>query len=160
MNAFVTTDQTKNLKQLLRVAKKFRREGTRIDMGSWGDTGNRRTAPKRSRILKGDCGTTVCLAGRCGLNPYFQDRGLVTQFTQGETFDENGRLALYVDHSFQGMSEYQLQQLFGLSHDATRQIFFGYNETTPKGRISKKRTLDRIVGAIKTAALAEHGVTL
>lgn len=66
-----------------------------FDMGAWG--------------YKNDCGTVACAAGHCGLDPWFQQRGLKLRFSKvreedrGDVYHETthiGRLSMGAEDFF------------------------------------------------------------
>jgi len=149
-------EQLRNVKKLLEVAAKFRNEGSKIDMDSWADSSDKK-APKLKDIYAGACQTTLCLAGRAGLAPYFRRRGLRTDFETRST--DYGYV--YVKEIFSFASDQDsLDEMFGFTNDQSNDIFYAENVYTKTGRLSKKLTLDFIVKNIKAAALENFGVNL
>lgn len=148
-----------HLRNLLRVAERFKNEKLELEMGSFADrfvypsedgkTTRRYKSPVEA-LRKPLCGTTVCFAGRAGLDRYFRKAGLRLEYTASDIY-------LYVD----GAPENQkLDEFFGVSSVAVDEIFYCDNEYTPTGKVSKAKTLKRIVKAIKRIGKEELGVEL
>jgi hypothetical protein len=150
-NMTTRRQQINNLKNLIRVAEEFRDSGGKLDMNVWGVSKDS-TPPSLKEVRGGDCGTTVCLGGRAGLDPYFRRQGLRLDFHKGFP-----GVCSHFSHVWEGT----LNELFGIKPGGQAYlVWFADNEITPTGRISKKRTLNKLIANIKTIALENFGVSL
>jgi hypothetical protein len=155
MNTREINKYVDRLRNLIRVANKFKRENIGFDMSTFANGfyeaishGLVKTAEEG--LNKPECGTTVCLAGRAGLDPYFIKRGFKTDLIDRMVHSNKNRLT------------WSLHEFFGITKEDMALIFYSHNiyDQRDSRKIDKTATLNRIIKDIKLVADIRFGVKL